>query len=170
MTVSVPALAQQNGFYFGAGAGTTDFDVCGSLAGLGVTSCDDKDSGFKVYAGMGISPNLAVEVGWVDLGKATATGPGGSASVKADGIQAAALGILPINPRFRVFGKAGVYAWDASASGPGGSLSDDGIDIMFGVGLAWNMAPRLDLRAEWERFDVDGDDVDMLSVGVQYSF
>lgn len=167
---AAPALGQGTEFYAGVGVGTTSADVCDDLAGLGLTGCDDKDTGFKLYFGKGINQNLAVEIGWVDLGKVAATGPGGSARVSADGIQAAALGIVPVNPRFGVFGKVGLYLWDVSATGPGGSLSDDGSDIMFGLGLYWNLAQQLDLRAEWEQFDLDGDDITMISVGLRYRF
>lgn len=170
LTAAIPASAQGTGFYVGAGAGVTSTDVCGGLGGLGLTSCDDEDTGFKIFGGKRLNQNLAVEVGFVDLGEITATGPGGTAQVETDGIQVAAVGILPVNPRFHVFGKVGLYLWDVSASGPGGSLSDDGTDLMFGFGAAWNLADRLDLRAEWEQFDIDGDDVDMFSVGLLYRF
>lgn len=164
---SAPASAQ---FYAGASLGPTTVDLCDDLSGLGVTGCDDDDTGLKVFAGTGINRNLAVEFGWVDLGKLTASAPGGPVRLDVDGIQVAALGILPLTPTWRAFGKAGLYLWDASARGPGGSFSDDGTDIMFGGGAAWNIARGLDLRFEWERFDIDGDDIDMFSAGVQFSF
>jgi len=170
VAASLPASAQGSGFYVGAGAGLTTVDLCGDLIALGATSCDDEDTGFKIFGGKRINQNLAVELGWVDLGEITATGPGGTARAEVDGIQVAAVGMLPVNPRFHVFGKVGLYLWDAKISGPGGSLSDDGTDLMFGFGASWNLAERLDLRGEWERFDVDGDDIDMLSVGLLYRF
>lgn len=62
--------------------------------------------------------------------------------------------------------------WDASVNSniPGAGGSDDGTDIMFGFGGMWNFAPQFGLRAEWERFDIDSEDVDFLSVGVQFNF
>ncbi len=165
--VSVPAAAQ---FYAGASVGPATVDLCDDLSGLGVTGCDDDDTGLKLFAGSRINQNLAVELGWVDLGELKATAPGGPARLQVDGIQAAALGILPLNPTWRAFGKVGLYLWDVDARGPGGSFSDDGTDIMFGGGAAWNVARGFDLRFEWERFDVDGDDIDMFSAGVQFNF
>jgi OmpA-OmpF porin, OOP family len=169
-TIAVPASGQEGGLYVGASVGPTTVDVCGDLSGLGLTSCDDKDTGFKIFGGKKFTQNFAVEFGWVDLGEITATGPGGTARVGADGLQAAAVGMAPVSPQVNVFGKVGLYMWDLRATGPGGSLSDDGIDLMFGLGVSWTLARQLDLRAEWERFDVGGDDVDMLSVGAQYRF
>ena len=100
----------------------------------------------------------------------TVSGPGGSGSVESDGIQFAGVGIIPVNPQFDVFGKLGFFMWDVSASGPGGTADDDGTDLMFGVGAAWKFSPQLAARAEWERFDLDGDDVDFLSIGLQFNF
>jgi OOP family OmpA-OmpF porin len=168
--VAIPASAQGTGFYVGAGAGMTSVDLCDDLVGLGLTSCDDDDTGFKVYAGNRFSPNFSAELGWVDLGEITATGPGGTVKLGVDGIQIAGLGMVPVSPQVTFFGKVGLYLWDVSASGPGGSLSDDGSDIMFGLGLSWNLAKQLDLRVEWEQFDVDGDDINLISAGVQYRF
>jgi OOP family OmpA-OmpF porin len=168
---TIQALAQGTGtgLYFGASAGITTADVCDDIGGPGI-SCDDEDTGLKIFGGFGVNPNFAVELGWVDVGEATATGPGGTATLEADGFQFAAVGIFPIGQRFDVFGKIGMYMWDASVSGPGGSVSDDGTDLMFGIGGTWKIGQRLGLRAEWERFDVDDIDIDLVSVGVTFSF
>jgi len=165
---SGPAAAQGTGFYAGIGAGSTTTDFCDQFIGL--TSCDDKDTGFKIYAGNRVNANVSLEIGWVDLGEITATGPGGTARITVDGIQAAVLGIAPLNQRFHVFGKFGLYLWDGKATAPGLTLSDDGTDIVFGLGLGWRLSKQVDLRAEWERFDVDDEGVDMLSVGLQLNF
>ncbi len=160
---SAPAAAQ---YYAGASVGSTTVDLCD----LGLTGCDDDGTGLKLFAGREINQNLAVELAWVDLGALTASLPGGSVVLEFEGIQVAALGIRPLNPRWRVFGKVGLYLWDLRARGPGGSFNDDGTNIMFGVGAGWNIARGIDVRFEWERFDIDGDDFDMLSAGVQFSF
>ena len=167
---SISAAAQGSGFYAGVGVGMTSADVCDDLVGLGLTSCDDDDSGIKIYAGKSFTQNFSAEIGWIDLGEIKVTGPGGTGTVSVDGFQFAGLGIVPISPQVAFFGKFGLYLWDGSASGPGGSLSDDGTDIMFGLGLNWNLAKQLDLRAEWERFDIDGDGVNMFSAGVSFRF
>lgn len=161
-----PVLAQA---YIGAGAGMTTIDFCDEFAAPGV-SCDDGDTGLKIFGGYKFSPNLAVEGAWVDLGDVTLSSGIGSASVGTDGLEVAAVGIWPINPKWNVFGKLGLYMWDASVSTGFGSVSEDGTDLMFGFGGTWNFAERISLRAEWERFDLDGEDADFLSVGVQFNF
>jgi OOP family OmpA-OmpF porin len=162
--------AQSMGPYLGGSFGMTSVDVCDDLGFLGLTECDDSDTGFKVFGGYRINDNFAAEVGFVDLGEVTVSGPGGSASVETDGFQFAGLGVIPLNSQFELFAKLGLFMWDVSASGPTGSASDDGNDLMFGAGAAWNFTEQVAARIEWERFDVDGDDVDFWSLGVQFNF
>ena len=67
--------------------------------------------------------------------------------------------------------RVGAIDWDASISSPGlGSFSDDGTDLTYGVGAQFRVWS-LSLRAEYERFDIsDADDVDMISLGVTWTF
>jgi OOP family OmpA-OmpF porin len=163
-----PAIAQNA--YIGVSAGLTTANVCNDLSGLGLTSCDDEGSGFKIFGGYKFNQNFGVEASLVDLGEFSATGPGGTASVGVDGFGVAAVGMIPISQKFDIFGKVGIYMWDASGGGVASGISDDGSDIMFGAGVNWSILNRLGLRAEWERFDVDGDDVDFISIGAQFNF
>ena len=169
-SASIPVSAQDSGFYAGLGAGMTSADTCDDLVALGVTSCDDDDTSLKIYAGKRFTPNFSAELAWVDLGEVTATGPGGTATAGVDGFQIAGLGMVPVSPQVSFFGKLGFYLWDTQFTAPGMSLSDDGTDVMFGLGLNWHLARQLDLRVEWEQFDIDGSDVSLLSAGVAFRF
>ena len=99
----------------------------------------------------------------------TASAPGISLTAEADGFQFAAVGSYPIE-QFSLLGKVGLFMWDAEISTNLGSFDDDGTDIMFGVGGAFKFTPQLSVRGEWERFDFDGDDVDLFSASIIYSF
>ncbi|MEK6211334.1 MAG: outer membrane beta-barrel protein [Pseudomonadota bacterium] len=170
MLFGVAGTAAAQG-YIGVGAGLTTFDLCDDLNALGATSCDDKDIGWKLFGGYKFTPNFAVEGAWIDLGEVSALAGGATITGEVDGFQVAAVGIFPINPQFGIFGKVGAYMWDATVSAPGFvSESADGTDIMFGAGVMWNVSQQLGIRAEWERFDIDGDGLDFLSVGVQFNF
>ena len=168
MLLAVAGTAAAQG-YIGVGVGLSTIDVCDDLNSLGATSCDDEDTGMKIFGGYKFTPNFAVEGALVDLGEISATGPGGTATAEVDGFEVAAVGIYPINPQFGIFGKLGVFMWDVSGGGVASGVSDDGTDIMFGAGVSWNITNRFGLRAEWERFDVD-EDADLLSVGIQFNF
>jgi OmpA-OmpF porin, OOP family len=167
MLFAVAGTAAAQG-YIGAGAGITkaESDVC-----AGLSNCDDEDTGMKIFGGFKFNPNVGLEASWVDLGEVSASVPGGTATGEVDGFGLAVVGMIPLNEKFGLFGKVGAYMWDSTVSAPGfGSVSDDGTDIMFGGGVNWNLTTRFGLRAEWERFDIDGDNIDFISIGAQFNF
>ena len=45
--------------YIGAGAGITNMDLCDDLTALGATTCDDEDTGMKIFGGFKFNPNFA---------------------------------------------------------------------------------------------------------------
>ena len=91
----------------------------------------------------------------------------GGGDVDVDGLQFAGVATYSLPNQFAIFGKAGVYNWDADGSGAAAGSDDDGTDIMFGFGLNYS-AGNWGIRGEWERFDAE-DDIDMISVGVIYN-
>lgn len=152
VAVTAPfASATQPGWYFGGGIGfETDPDKSGF----------DDDDGLKFFGGNNIDGRLAFEGAYVDLGEFDSTRA--PISFEVDGFQFAALYHLPIGTAFSIFGTAGLFIWDADASGP--ASSDDGVDVTFGFGVQYD-TERWGIRGAWERFDnVEPGDVDMLSV------
>lgn len=161
------------------------------VAGL-TSTFDDKDTGYKLQLGYKLTPNWAIEGGYVDLGKfkysASFTGPvagTASAEAKATGWNIAAIGALPINDQFTVFGKLGFVdakvELSASASGSGatasGGESSTKVKPNYGIGATYNFDKAWGLRAEWERYSKLGDedktgesDVDFISLGIVYNF
>ena len=172
---SAPALSQDTGFYAGASFGQTkikDFDCTGT------TSCDDKDTGMSIFGGYQFTKNFAVEGGYTDLGKASQSAGGLSASFEASGFEISAVGIFPINPQWSVYGKLGMFMWDLDVkTNFGGNLSEDGTDLTYGIGVRWSFAKNLAAQLQWQRYKDIGDDattgksdVDMLSVGLLFRF
>jgi len=166
--ITTPAFAKDTGAYAGGSIGLTTIDICGELTGA--TACDDEETGFKLFGGYKFNRNLAVEGGFVDFGEISASSPTGSATVSSDALFATAVGILPVSSKFSVFGKLGFFMWDLSATGTGGTISDDGTDLLIGLGLGFDVTERLTIRAEWEDYDGGGDGVTFLSAGLQYNF
>jgi OOP family OmpA-OmpF porin len=171
--------ASAQGFYIGGSVGESDADEGNAIPDL-ITSgpVDGKDSGMKFFGGYQFNQNLAVELAYVDLGKATYSGTfGGSpvtgGSVKTSGLNASVVGTLPLNPSFSLFAKAGMFSWEAKARDVTGgtpfSGKEDGGDLSFGFGGAYNLTKNFSLRAEWEQFEAI-DKISLLSVGVAYKF
>lgn len=182
LTVSAAGLAQEGRFYLGGSLGQSEINgFCSDMnvlvAGIGsVGACDEKDSAFKIFGGYRVTRNFAIEATYIDFGEASASGQtfGFPFSVKASATAwgAAAVGILPINNQFSLFGKAGLLMTDAkaSASGVGGSFSDSESDtgLHLGLGALFDISPTVSIRAEWEREDEN--EIDVMSIGVQVRF
>jgi OOP family OmpA-OmpF porin len=165
--------------YLGFGVGKSDYDRGNVVPDLITAGSVDGDAtGFKLYGGYRFHPNFALEMAYVDLGKAGYSGnflgaPVSGGSLETWGFNFSLVGIVPLNPGFEVFGKVGAFAWEARArdttAGFPFSATVTDWDISFGLGLAYNVTSHLSLRAEWERFRAV-DDIDLLTLGLAYRF
>jgi OOP family OmpA-OmpF porin len=162
------------------------------LRGLGVTgltsSLDDSDTAFKLHAGYQFNRNFALEGGYLNLGKANYsarfTGGTASAELKTDGWSLSAVGILPLNEQFSLFGKLGAayntVKVNIAATGPGGNAAvsdkDSDVGAVYGLGASYNLTKQIALRAEYEVYDKIGGNetgkskVDVWSLGIAYKF
>ncbi|MEH6387389.1 porin family protein [Pseudomonas profundi] len=202
------AEIQPNGYLFGnVGQSDADASKLGQgmdaaadylawEAGLDVGSSkfDEKDTAFKVGAGIQLNSHIAVEFQYLDLGELTYKAQGvdsvvgTTGSMKAtsgtDGFGANLVGSLPFD-RFKLFGKVGYHKLktevkaSASVTAPGfgsvrASASDDTTEWVtsYGVGASYAFTPTVELVGEYERYrDVaDEYDVDFASVGLRYNF
>jgi OOP family OmpA-OmpF porin len=179
LALSAPAaFAQAQGLYIGGSIGQAQADgFCDSEPGFTVTSCDDKDTGWKAFVGYRVNRNFAVEGSYMNGGElgGTVNSFFGTGTVKTDvtawGI--AALGILPVSERVELFGKLGFVRGesdsDVSVNGtPIPSDDDSGTELAYGFGAVFNLTRSLGIRAEWE--NIDDADISMLSIGIQYKF
>jgi OOP family OmpA-OmpF porin len=195
---STSALAQddQRGLYIGLSVGQSGVDINDSFVTVtGATSSsvskDEEDTGFKLYGGYRFHRHIAVEGGWVDLGRAKATrnvtAPAtGSltAEFESRGPYVDVLGVLPLQ-QFNLFVKGGaMYATTKTSLSTTGavvvigprSAKESEIEFKFGFGASYSFTRNLAVRAEFERFfDVGTDetgegDVDLISIGITFRF
>ncbi len=198
LLVSSPAFAGD--IYVAGSIGQSDFgsssdkdNIDRTFASLGLppisSTLDTKGTGIKLQLGYQFNPNFAVEGGYVDLGKtsysANVRGGNINISIKASGFNVAAVGIVPINESFSLFGKIGAINGkvepSVSASGVGGSAvvstSSTNWSANYGFGGVFHVSKQLGIRLEYERFSDLGDetttvkgDVDLLSAGLMFKF
>ena len=167
---SAPALAVDNGFYFGAsvGAGGVQFDQ--RFDGQRI-DYDAGSTGFKAIAGWRFLDWLSVEANYVDLGSGEDRIEGQKVETDVSGASLSMVGFLPVGP-VDLFARAGAIDWSADVTLSGLDLkgSDDGTDLTYGVGAQFRIWS-LSFRAEYELFDIaDADTVDLVSVGVTWTF
>jgi OOP family OmpA-OmpF porin len=159
---SLPALAADNGIYLGASVGQSGLQVDDF-------NYDADATGYKLIAGWRFIDWLAVEANYLDFGSGDDTVFGDKIETEADGVSLSAVGFLPVGP-VDLFARVGAVDWSADISSPGlGSGSDDGTDLTYGVGAQFRVWS-LSIRAEYEMFDVSDADLDMISVGVTWTF
>lgn len=178
-TLLAASQASAQGFHIGGSVGKSDIDdeVASGLISSGPV--DGSDSGFKFFGGYQFNPYLGLELAYIDLGKASYSGLSGAAPVTGGtveiwGINVSAVGTYPLNSSFALFGKAGLFAWEAKAKDVTGgvpfSAKEDGVDLSLGIGFSYNFTKNFGARVEWERFLMDVADADLLSVGIVYKF
>ena len=162
LSILSPSVASAEDLYAGGSFGLTDSDS----SAMGASS-DDNDIGLKVFAGYRAHENVAFEAFYVDLGEATATE---SALDEVDSFGISALGIIPVDENFELFGKVGLHSWEADKRSTFGASADaDGTDPTYGIGASYTTG-KVSFRAEVERYELKDDDVDMLSIGVEIDF
>ncbi len=174
----------------GAGHTTESTGAAGLTAsGLGGSVSQDNTRGvLGLSLGYQINPNFAIEGGYQNLGRykynAAVTSPTAdsvSGRWRTDGWNLSAVGTLPINQDFSVYGKGGVFFSDTSFNGTGSTyaLSQDKTRsvLTVGAGVAYKLSPQMDALVGWDRYQHLGDatstgrtNLDTVTVGLKYRF
>lgn len=160
------------------------------LTAAGAAGLSSSDTGgsnqWRLQGGYRFSTNLAVEAGFIDFGKAkySATYGGGTAqgTLKASGVDVAAVLSAPLTDNFSVFGKAGIVAARvkstlvADALPVNSSSSSNVVRPLFGLGASYKLTQNLDLRADFDHVSGLGKNAtgkindNMVSLGIGYNF
>ena len=182
-------------WYIGAGVGQSRATIDeprlrASLAANGETvtgfSKDQRDTGYKLFAGRQLNQYFAVEAGYFDLGKfdfkSTTSGNGvlnGQAAFR--GVNLDLLGQLPLSQRLSLLGRVGMHYTKTNTEFSGNRLlgstnthaSERKLNAKLGLGLEYKFSEALALRGEVERYrlnDAVGNrgDADLYSVSLVY--
>ncbi|MBZ2169504.1 MULTISPECIES: outer membrane beta-barrel protein [Marinobacter] len=169
--VSGTAFAgSDSGFYVGASVGQANLELNESDPDFGSIDFDDDDTGYKIFGGynFGLIPlvDLAVEGAYVDFGSFGGSAGPVNADLDVTAWTGAGLAGIKLGP-VGIFGKVGAALWDSEFSG--GLGDDDGTDPLYGIGARFTLFS-LQVRAEWERYDLDNADIDYFSVGGAFTF
>lgn len=74
-TASGAALAADNGFYGAFDLGQSKASgACDPVAGAVITSCDDKDTSYRLAGGYNFNKNFGAEISYTDYGNASVSG------------------------------------------------------------------------------------------------
>lgn len=158
-TVAGVAVAEdQNGLYFGMGAGEHSLEFDG---------IEGDDLAVKVFSGYRFNRYLAAEATYIEGGSPSFSYLGENFKLDTEALQASVIGSIPVNELFSFYARAGVLAWEVSESSEGRELGEtDGTDFSYGLGAELKFE-RASLRLEYEGAELDeGTDLQLITLSV----
>jgi hypothetical protein len=164
-----PAQAQQGA----PAAGSTYFGVS-----LSQVSYEESGRGtakptvIGLKLGKVVNQNFALEGRFATGLTDDSVGGGGPQDVSVDFFLGGyAKGILPLSPRFSLYGIAGVTYGDLSAGSGNLRFSGSDADFSYGIGVDYLIGATTSINFEWARlFDSSDYKLDALTVGLHFRF
>lgn len=146
-----------------------------------------KGSEFRLTGAKQVNENFAFEASYTSLGKFEADKEtlalisaeigetASKASVKINGIELGGVLIAPLNEKFAVYGRLGLYLWNSEVSvtvdGFGtGSDKDSGNDPFFGIGAMITPTEKVSFKFGYSKYNAFDADVDVISGGLNFNF
>jgi hypothetical protein len=125
--------------------GQAQNEARGPYFGGGIGGGTDVDGVWSLLAGYRLHRNIAVEGAYTDLRRLKLNG-----QQLDDGtaFELSALGILPLNESFSVFGRLGGYRGRAKGNG----FDEKHGDLTFGAGGEFLATSDLGVRVQWQRY------------------
>jgi len=185
--IAMPTFAySQTKYYVGAEYAKNKIDT-----GISNVSSrlDEEDNGYSIFFGSPINKDFDVEVSYNNFGEASLSGVTGNqfryagtlyeftaaGTVKAE---ATSFGIavkpkLNINKNFDLVATLGAHHWEsdftASSTDGRATLTDDGVDLFYGVGLKGNF-DTFSVGLNYNIYNLDDDEVKSMGIRVSAAF
>lgn len=177
-----PWAVQAEESYVKVGVGQGQYKVPGD---------SERKTAFSLAFGQSLSENWGYELGYINFGKVSGNenmvGIDTRVSARTESLYAAAVGTLPLNESFSLFGKLGIAVnhskMNITGTIPGPTPgapaqvlriteSETKAKPMIGVGAAYNFSKQIAVTAEYQYFGKVSEDlkVDSWTVGLKYGF
>ena len=175
--VGLAQQPQDRGGYLGLSAGTVNYkDACSGIT----VPCDESDTAWRFFGGYQFSRTLSLELGYANLGAASASQGPLEARYEVNAWDLSSLLSFPLTNQFAFFGRLGIYHADVDSRGNVGPFtaaqSDKNSGLTYGLGVKYEFTRSLGLRAEWQQYGNVGsnstgkDDLSTLTVGAFFKF
>ena len=163
--------------------GGINFD--GGYAGFGfgqskyrdyvATTSETRSEGWKLYSGYQFNKYLGVEGSYVNLNDMKAKTGTTVIGLDTSAWALAAVGSYPLTDKFSVMAKLGAAfvqnnTWTKVGTALAKRIGDDNYQPYYGVGVSYALLDNFNLRAEWERFDLDDFKIDLMTAGFALEF
>jgi opacity protein-like surface antigen len=181
VAAAAPAAYAQDenaGFYLGGGVGQfnaqiDDVDEVDET----IEGWDEDDTAYKFFAGYRLNNFLAFELDYINLGEPSgAVVPGLNIDSAVDGFAPYVIGTIPLGEWFEVYGRLGYYFYDATLGVEDEidgrvEFDEESEDLVYGAGVGARIGERLNIRFEYEKFDLAAvDDADSLWLTAAWRF
>lgn len=169
--IVLPSLASADtGLYLGASIGSSHLDR--DFRGF---TLDTDATAYRIVGGLQLSDSLGLEAGYHNFGDFAETIDFGGLTSRtefvADGWTLGGTLALPLSDQLSIFGRAGVFFWDAEVEVDGFSITvPDDENPYYGGGAKIEISPNLALIGDWTRYELDNIDSDVISIGFQFRF
>ena len=169
------ALAAEPAAYISAGLGPAEQKL----------SVDDFDisqtnTGVQIAGGYRFTPNVALELGYTNFGRAEISAQGATVSSRPQSLHLAVMGTWNATPKIAVTGKLGAARnhtrLEASEGGFSVSETETHTSLVYGVGASYKFDQDIAAFLEYQNFGkiIKGDGVDLKAhivlVGIRYSY
>jgi len=171
LTSALPLAAQADpGAYVGASIGNARLDD--NFDGFRI---DTDTNAYRVFGGIQLGDTFGIEAGYLNFGDFTeSVDLGGLLSrtdISGDGWTLGATLALPLSENLSLFGKGGVFFWDADISIDGFSIDTPGDDNpYYGGGVKLDLNEKFSLTGDWTVYEFDVVETDVISLGFNYRF
>lgn len=166
-----PAFAADSGVYLGFNLGSGKPGIVPAAPALSKNSK-------AVYGGLigyQYNKNLAAEAQFTGVGQVT---DAAGQTAKGDTFSVSAVGTVPLNNSFELFGKLGVASTKTTTSAGFANGGATRTALTYGLGGQYNVNENVGVRAGWDRYGVATTvagakvkaNADVLTVGVVYKF
>ncbi len=167
---SLPAVAAAEGhWYFGGAIGTANIDEM--VSGF---RFDSASTSYRFYGGRQFNEYFGLEAGYLDLGNfnelVLVGGNVVPVSADADGFTFAAVGSIPAGEKFSLHATIGSFFWDGANAIALVNSNVSDANMFFGAGLNYSLTQNMSLRADAVRYELDGVNSSVYTVGFQIDF
>jgi hypothetical protein len=166
-------LGNPEGLYLGLGIGDFSTSLDSDITNIDANDLDfnTDDDALKAFVGWRFNRFFAVQLDYTDFGRTNAQLAAGNISADTKGFTPSAVGTLPLGP-VELFVRGGMMFYDLNVNSNTSNLVDDsGHDPVFGAGIGVTVAKHLNLRAEYERIEInDLDDANAVWLTAAWRF
>ena len=175
-------------FYWGAGViPSSNWIQLQSLAEdvpIPAGKFDNTDPGLKFYSGFKATDSFSVELEYKDQmefgvgnlfsGEELWLEEADSTELTTKALLLSGQSTFILDEGKYIFVRGGLYNWDIQTSdlkfNDDAFLDQQGTDVFYSIGANFDFTNTFGVRAEWERFAVDDEDVDFVSTELRFSF